>query len=133
MVSWMGRRWGLRAKMAGSYVLVTAAAVAVVEVVVLVLVVPGLLGGQDTSALLIRLTARDLATNASQLTARLGRLPDAREFPLGESGLRLPPGQGQATADGTGVRIPYTPTTPDGTAPMSMALLADPRGRIASS
>jgi len=40
MVRWMRMRWGLRAKMAGSYVLVTAVAVAVVEAIVLMLVVP---------------------------------------------------------------------------------------------
>jgi signal transduction histidine kinase len=133
MVRWMRRRWGLRAKMAGSYVLVTAAAVAVVEAVVLVLVVPGLLGGQDARTLLVTVTARDIADSAGQAAAQLGHLPDAGQFPVGEAGLRLPPGQAQATADGTGVRIPYTPTAQDGAAPMTMALLADPQGRIVSS
>ncbi len=134
MVRWMRRRWGLRAKMAGSYVLVTAAAVAVVEAVVLVLVVPGLLGGaQDPRTLLVGLTARDIAASAGQIAAQLGRLPDPGQFPVGEAGLRLLPGQAQATADGTEVRIPYTPTAQDGGAPMSMALLADPQGRIVSS
>ena len=93
MVRWMRRRWGLRAKMAGSYVLVTAAAVAVVEAVVLVLVVPGLLGGgQDAHTLLVGLTARDIAASAGQIAAQLGRLPDAGQFPVGDPGLRLPPG-----------------------------------------
>lgn len=134
MVRWMRTRWGLRAKMAGSYVLVTAAAVAVVEAVVLVLVVPGLLSRtQDSRTLLVELTGRDIAASADQIAARLGRLPDAGQFPVGEAGLRLSPGQAQATADGTGVRIPYTPTAQDGDAPMSMALLTDPQGRIVSS
>jgi signal transduction histidine kinase len=127
-------RWGLRAKMAGSYVLVTAAAVAAVEAVVLVLVVPGLLGGaQDARTPLVVFTARDTATSAAEATGRLGRLPDPGQFPIGEAGLRLLPGQAQATLDGTEVRIPYTPTAQDGGAPMSMALLADPRGRIVNS
>jgi signal transduction histidine kinase len=130
----MGKRWGLRAKMAGSYVLVTAAAVTVVEAVVLVLVVPGLLGGsQDPGTLLVGVTARDTADGAGQVAAQLGHLPDAGQFAVGEAGLRLPPGQAQATADGTEVRIPYTPTGQDSGAPMSMALLADPGGRIVSS
>jgi len=130
----MRKRWGLRAKMAGSYVLVTAAAVAVVEAVVLVLVMPGLLGGaQDARTLLVELTARDIAASAGQIAAQLGRLPDPGQFPVGDPGLRLPPGQARATADGTGVRIPYTPTAQDGGASMSMALLADPQGRIVSS
>jgi signal transduction histidine kinase len=133
MVRWMRKRWGLRAKMAGSYVLVTAAAVAVVEAVVLVLVVPGLLSAQDARTLLVTVTARDTADSAAEATGRLGRLPDPDQFPVGDPGLRLPPGQARATADGTGVRIPYTPTAQDRAAPMSMALLADPQGRIVSS
>jgi two-component system, NarL family, sensor histidine kinase LiaS len=120
--------------MAGSYVLVTAAAVVAVEAVALVLVVPGLLGGaQDARTLLVALTARDIADGAGQIAARLGRLPDANQFPIGEAGLRLPPGRAQPTADGTGVRIPYTPTAQGGAAPTSMALLVDPDGRIVSS
>jgi signal transduction histidine kinase len=134
MVRWMRKRWGLRAKMAGSYVLVTAAAVAVVEAVMLVLVVPGLLdGSQDPGTLLVGVTARDIADSAGQVAAQQGRLPDPGQFPLGEAGLRLPPGQAQATADGSEVRIPYTSTAQDGGAPMSMALLADSGGRIVSS
>jgi signal transduction histidine kinase len=134
MLRWMHKRWGLRAKMAGSYVLVTAAAVAVVEAVLLVLVVPGLLrGGQDSRTLLVLFTARDTADSAGKIATQLGGLPDARQFPVGEAGLRLLPGQAQATADGTGVRIPYTPTAQDGGAPMSMGLLMDPQGRIVSS
>lgn len=133
MVRSIRKHWGLRAKMAGSYVLVTAAAVAVVEAVVLLLVVPGLLSGQDARTLLVSATAHDLAASAGQITAQLGRLPDSGQFPVGDAGLRLGPGQAQATPDGTGVRIPYTPAAQDGAAPMTMALLADPQGEIVSS
>jgi signal transduction histidine kinase len=133
MVKWMRERWGLRAKMASSYVLVTAAAVAVVEAVVLVLVVPGLLDSRDPRTALVAVSAHDLAASAGQVSARLGRLPDAGQFPVGDTGLRLPPGQAQATPDGAGVRIPYTPTAQHDGAAMSMALLADPQGRIVSS
>jgi signal transduction histidine kinase len=130
----MRKRWGLRAKMAGSYVLVTAAAVAVLEVVVLVLVVPGLLGGsQDGRTLMVSFTARDAATGAAEAAARLGRLPGPDQFPLGEAGLRLSPGEAEATQDGTEVRIPYAPSAQVGDAPMSLALLADLQGRIVSS
>jgi two-component system, NarL family, sensor histidine kinase LiaS len=134
MVRWMPRHWGLRAQMARSYVLVTAAAVAVVEAVVLVLVVPGLVGGaSDTRTLLLRVTARETAASAAEATARLGRLPEPGQFPLGEADLRLPPGEAAVTPDGTRVRIPYTPTAQDGRAPVTMALLADPQGRIIGS
>src|SRR5262249_25841936 len=110
------------------------AAVAVVEAVVLLLVVPGLLGGaKDARSLLVVLTARDIAARAGQLAGQLGQLPDASQFPVGDAGLRLLPGQAQTTADGTEVRIPYTPPAQGGGAPMSMALLADAQGRIVSS
>src|SRR5882724_12396364 len=134
MVRWMRMRWGLRAKMAGSYVLVTAVAVAVVEAIVLMLVVPGLLGDvHDARPLLVLFTAQRASVSAGEATERLGHLPDAVQFPLGESGLRLSPGQAEATPDGTEVRIPYTPTALGTAAPMSMALLLDPQGRIVSS
>ncbi|MFF5288816.1 HAMP domain-containing sensor histidine kinase [Paractinoplanes globisporus] len=131
----MRRGWGLRARMAGSYVLVTAAAVIVVEAVVLIVVVPGLLGGgqQDARVLVAGLTAREIASNAGERAAQLGRLPDVAQFPLGDRNLHLLPGQAQLTADGAEVRIPYTAEAQEGSAPMSMALLADPSGRIVTS
>jgi signal transduction histidine kinase len=120
--------------MAGSYVLVTAAAVAVVETVVILLVVPGLLnGGPDARTLVVGLTARDIAAGAGANAAVYGRLPDAARFPIGDRTLRLPPGQAQLTAGGDEVRIPYTSQAQEGAAPMSAALLADPSGRIVSS
>ncbi len=78
MVRWMRKRWGLRAKMAGSYVLVTAAAVAVVEAVVLVLVVPGLLGAQDAHTLLVRLTATCSGASGSAARESMSRTAAVR-------------------------------------------------------
>jgi signal transduction histidine kinase len=132
MVRWMRKRWGLRAKMAGSYVLVTAAAVVVVEAVLL-LVLPNLRDDQGPPTLPVVVTALNTAAGVAAATARLGRLPDAGEFPIGEPGLQLAPGQAKAVSGGAMVRIPYTPTAQDGSAPMSMALLTDSQGRIVSS
>ncbi|HKT01460.1 MAG TPA: ATP-binding protein [Rugosimonospora sp.] len=129
----MRRHWGLRAKMAGSYVLVTAAAVAVVEIVVLAIVVPGLLSGGPDRTLLVELTARDEAALAADAAVRLGRLPQPGEFPLGERGLTLAPGEARPTADGSGVRIPYETQPLDTDRPMSMALLIALDGSIAAS
>jgi signal transduction histidine kinase len=128
----MRRRWGLRAKMSASYVLVTAAAVVLVEAVVLAVVVPALLPRPDPAALL-QLTADRYAGAAMQLTARLGRLPDARELQLGDPTLRLRPGEAQPAPNGTGVRIPYTTTPQDDAQPMSLALLLDPDRRVVAS
>src|SRR6266487_4391784 len=107
---WAGRgledrmpgRWGLQAKMTASYVLVTAAAVVLVEVVVAVIVLPRLVSGTDR-ATQVQLIASDYANTAMELGASLGRLPTAREMRLGEAAPPLGTGQAQATADGTGV------------------------------
>jgi hypothetical protein len=60
--------WGLQAKMTASYVLVTAAAVALVEAVLLVVVVPGLVSRADAATLVER-TAQDYAGRAMVLSA----------------------------------------------------------------
>jgi signal transduction histidine kinase len=126
---------GLRAKMAASYVLVTAAAVAVVEIVVLVFVMPGLLAGNsgvDRSAIVF-VTAKDYAGRVGEAVQRLGRLPGPDELQLGELGLRLAPGEAMVTPDRSSVRIPYTPDAQDNAHPMSLALLLDTDRRIVGS
>jgi len=128
----MRGRLGLQAKMTASYVLVTAAAVVLVEIVVLGFVVPGLGSELDRTAL-VRTTAAAYASRASQLTGSLGRLPTAREFQLGEPSLRLAPGEALVAPDATGVRIPYTPDPQDDAKPMSLALLLAPDGRVVAS
>src|SRR6185369_15793700 len=129
------RRFGLRAKMAASYVLVTAAAVAVVEIVVLVLVMPGLLasGVPGQKSLIVFGSAKDYATQVSKAAERLGHLPGPSDLMLGEPGLQLAPGRAAATADRTGVRIPYTDDALDDARPMSLALLLDVDQRIVDS
>jgi signal transduction histidine kinase len=132
---WMRRRWGLRAKMAGSYVLVTAAAVAVLEIVVLVLVVPGLLSSaaQLDRTALVQLTTQSYASQAAQAYALRGRLPTATELPLGDPAARLGPGEASAAPNGSGVVIPRPATAQDDTRPMSLALLLGLDGKIISS
>jgi signal transduction histidine kinase len=127
----MSRRWGLQAKMTASYVLVTAAAVVLVEAVVAVLLAALTPGTEPTAQL--QLTADSYANAAMQLGARLGRLPNGRELQLGDPTLRLRPGEAELSADGAGVAIPYTPTRQDDAQPMSLALLLDPSGRVVAS
>jgi signal transduction histidine kinase len=128
----MRKRWGLRAKMTASYVLVTAAAVVVVEVAVLVLVLPGLLSRpSEDAALIVALTARDYADTITRRSVGLGRLPTASEVQLGDPNLHLAPGEVRASP--VGVRIPYTTTPLDDTRPMSLALLLTPDGKIVAS
>jgi hypothetical protein len=59
----MKRPMGLQAKMTASYVLVTAAAVLLVEIVVLGVVVPGLVSEAGQPAL-VPLTATTIATRS---------------------------------------------------------------------
>ena len=125
----MKRRWGLQAKMSASYVLVTAAAVVLVEIAVLGFVVPRLVPRVDPQTL-VQLTADSYAATASRLAARLGRLPDAGELQLGDRTLRLRPGEARLSPGRDGVVIPYTPTPQDDARPMSLALLLDPEGRV---
>jgi signal transduction histidine kinase len=128
----MRGRWGLQAKMSASYVLVTAAAVVLVEAAVLAIVVPRLVPRPDPAALL-ELTAGSYAKSAMQLAARLGRLPNARELQLGEPTLQLQPGEARPSPNGTGVRIPYTSVRQDDARPMSLALLLDADERVVAS
>jgi signal transduction histidine kinase len=101
----MRGRWGLQAKMTGSYVLVTAAVVVLVEVVAAAVVLPGLVSGADR-ATQVQLLASDTANQVMRQSATLGRLPTARELRLDQAALGLPPGQARRSADETGVAIP---------------------------
>jgi signal transduction histidine kinase len=126
----MRRRWGLQAKMTGSYVLVTAAAVVLVEVVVAVIVLPGLVSRTDL-ATQVQLTAGDYANAAMKQSAMLGRLPTAAEFTFGQPVPRLQSGQ---TLEPSGNAIPdrITRDDPKLLEPLLVLLLA-PDGRVIAS
>src|SRR6266508_5817604 len=94
----MRGRWGLQAKMTGSYVLVTAAVVVLVELVAAVLVLPGLVSGADR-ATQVQLLANDTANRGMQQSATLGRLPTASQLRLAQAPLVLPPGQARRAAE----------------------------------
>lgn len=128
----MRRRWGLRAKMAASYVLTTAVAVAVVEAVGLGLVVPGIVASTDSLSV-VNATAVDYAARANVLGASLYRLPTAQELPMGDPSVHAGPGEVATYSDGRGLRVPYATTVPAGTGPMTMALLIGRDDRIVSS
>jgi HAMP domain-containing protein len=125
-------RWGLRAKMTASYVLVTAAAVVLVEAVALGVVVPKVLSRSDRTALL-QATAGGLASSVPRQGPLRDQLPTPAVFRLGEPGLGLGPGEAAATDAATAVLIPFTSTAQDDSRPMSLALLVDSGGRIVVS
>jgi signal transduction histidine kinase len=128
----MKRPMGLQAKMTASYVLVTAAAVLLVEIVVLGVVVPGLLSEANQPAL-VPLTATNAADRLMKQAALSGRLPEAGQLRLGDPAARLGPGQAEAASDGSGVVVPYIASRQDDAQPVSLALLVDPDGRVVAS
>jgi signal transduction histidine kinase len=128
----MKRPMGLQAKMTASYVLVTAAAVLLVEIVVLGVVVPGLLSEADQPAL-VPLTATNAADRLMKQAAVSGRLPEAGQLRLGDPAARLGPGQAEAAPDGSGVVVPHIASRQDDAQPVTLALLVDPDGRVVAS
>jgi two-component system, NarL family, sensor histidine kinase LiaS len=129
----MPRRWGLQAKMTASYVLVTAAAVVLVEVVVAVIVLPRLVSGADR-ATKVQLTASDYANATMKLSARLGRLPTATEFPLGQPALLSKADQTVVSSDSAGVANPDTTTKDDAKGQLRpLVLLLATDGRVIAS
>jgi signal transduction histidine kinase len=117
--------------MTASYVLVTAAAVVLVEIVGLWLVVPGLISHADR-ATLVEITASAYADRAMALSASLGRLPTAAEIQLGEPSLKPGAGQAEANPDGRGIRIPFL-TSESAAEPVPLALLVAPDGKVVAS
>jgi signal transduction histidine kinase len=126
------KRWGLRGRMTASYLLVTAAAVLLVEIVVALLISPALEGPKEAAAsVTVQRTALEYATVAGNLYARLEHLPTDTEIQLGERGTDVPPGEAQVR-DG-GVRVPFITGAVDDSRPVSLALLLDPELTIVAS
>ncbi len=123
---------GLQAKMTASYVLVTAAAVVLVEVVVLGFVLPGLVSRADR-ARLVQLIASDDANMVMQQSARLRRLPTARELRLDQAVLWVTSDQAQASPGGADVAVPGTTPQRDAAPLKPLVLLLDPDGRVVAS
>jgi signal transduction histidine kinase len=129
----MRGRWGLQAKMTGSYVLVTAAVVVLVEVVAAVIVLPGLVSGADR-ATQVQLLASDTANQVMRQSATLGQLPTASQLRLDQAALGLPPGQARRPADETGVGIPDLPQRANVlVTAAAVVLLLAPDGRVVAS
>jgi signal transduction histidine kinase len=134
---------GLQAKLAVSYVLVTAVAVVLVGAAFLLVLAPRLLSGADSSAR-VRATAAEDATTLTGVATRLGRLPNATELrtqlarlaPGGADPVcdrRLELGPGQARASGSGVVIPCVPGTLGNDRPMSLMLLVGVNGKVVAT
>src|SRR4029453_15483916 len=125
----MRGRWGLQAKMTGSYVLVTAAVVVLVEVVAAAIVLPRLVSGADR-ATQVQLLPSDTANQVTRQSATLGQLPTAGQLRLDQAALGLPPDKVRRATDETGVGIPDVPRRAILLVPAAaVVLLLAPAGR----
>jgi signal transduction histidine kinase len=127
---WSGRV-GLRGRMAASYVLVTAAAVIVVEAIAIAFTIPSLLANQDLTTR-VRYTAYALADAASTASTSDTQLVLPSNFILGQPGSSVGPGKARAQANG--LEIPQvTGTYPDGGGPVSLALVFSNDGSVVAT
>ena len=129
------RRWrerfGLQGKMAASHVLVTAAAVILVEGVAFGFILPNLLAGQDLISR-VQQTAGDLAQQVALVSTATDHVALPANYVLGQPGVALGPGQEQPS--GNGVAVPQVPTSyPAGAPAMTLALAFTADGTIIAS
>jgi signal transduction histidine kinase len=123
-------RFGLRARMAASYVLVTAAAVIVVEAIAIAFTIPSLLANQDLTTR-VRYTAYAYADAVVAASTSDTQLVLPSNFVLGQSGSSLGPGKVRPQANG--LEIPQIAGTyPDG-APLALALVFSNDGTVVAS
>ncbi|HKA48784.1 MAG TPA: hypothetical protein VKK19_04225, partial [Candidatus Dormibacteraeota bacterium] len=138
--------FGLRARMAASYVLVTFAAVLLVEVLAAAWVIPNANAQTDVSSRVVT-TANDfsvrygnilqkLAGTSSDPTAALDskvvlQLFQDQRIRLGVADAHLNPGQERPLDNG--VLIPYVEGLQQDNAPMSLVLVLDPNALVYAS
>src|SRR6266852_7877898 len=124
-------RFGLRARMAASYVLVTAAAVIVVEAIVIAFTIPNLLASQDLTTR-VRYTAYALADAVSTASSSSTQLVLPAGFVLGQLDSSLGPGKAKIQANG--IEIPQvTGAYPDAAGPVTLAVVFSPDGHVLAS
>lgn len=111
--------------------LVTAAAVIVVEAIAIAFTIPSLLANQDLVTR-VGYTAQALADAASSASTSSTQLVLPPGFLLGQPDSSLGPGKVKAQA--YGLEIPQiTGAFPDGAPPLSLALIFSPDGRVIAS
>ncbi len=125
----MGRLRGLQAKLTATYVVVTAAAVLLVEAVAIGLLVPSAVSASDLKTR-VQSTAATLAESASTVWAKKGSTPTGAEFPLGSAESPVRPGQAQADSAGGIVVNRTTSGYTPGQAPAPAAVLVATDGMV---
>jgi signal transduction histidine kinase len=131
----LARGFGLRARMTASYVLVTFAAVVVVEALAGLLVLPNVNAQLDMGSRVVN-TASAYVKQYEPAVAKASAIAPAGpgvsglrgQQQLGRPDTNLGPGQERSVDQG--VLIPYEERALPDTAPMSLALVLDSRGMI---
>jgi signal transduction histidine kinase len=124
-------RFGLQARMTASYVLVTAAAVVVVEAIAIGVLLPNFLAGQDLTNRVIY-TAGDQAERVALASTSSTDVSLPRGFTLGDPSSSI--GPGQVSDNGQGLVIPQVTQAFDANAPpMTVALVITTDGTILAS
>src|SRR5713226_7023470 len=129
--SYWSDRFGLRARMAASYVLVTAAAVIVVEAIAIAYTIPSLLANQDLTTR-VRYTAYAIADAAASASTSSTQLLLPPGYVLGQTDGSL--GPGQTKAQETAIEIPQlTGAYPAGSEPLTLAIVFTSDGTVLAS
>jgi signal transduction histidine kinase len=117
--------------MAASYVLVTAAAVIVVEAIAIGVILPSYLADQDLTSRVVY-TAGDLAERVGLASLSSSGVLLPQDFALGDPATAL--GPGQVLDQGAGIVVPQV-THPYKTndAPLTLAVLYSPNGQVLAS
>jgi signal transduction histidine kinase len=124
-------RFGLRARMTASYVLVTAAAVILVEAIAIAFTIPSLLASQDLITR-VSYTASAYADAASTASSSSTQLVLPADYQLGQKDASL--GPGRVRSQGYGLEIPqFASAFPDSAPPLSMALVFSSDGHVLAS
>src|SRR5258708_12017247 len=124
-------RFGLRARMAASYVLVTAAAVIVVEAIVIAFTIPNLLASQDLTTR-VRYTAYAIADAAASASTSSTELALPPGYVLGQTDGSLGPDQAKGQANG--IEIPQLAGAyPARAEPLTLAIVFSSHGTVLAS
>ena len=116
--------------MTASYVLVTAAAVIVVEAIAIGVILPNYLAGQNLNSRVV-ITASDLAERAGTASLSNTELVLPADFVVGEASTL---GPGQTLDEGQGLVVPQvTGSYPAGSPPLTVALLISTEGVVLAS
>jgi len=124
-------RFGLQARMTASYVLVTAAAVILVEAIAIGVLIPSLLSNQDLTSR-VATTAGNLSEQVALVSTSTDHVVLPPNYSLGQPTSFVSPGKVQDS--GNGLLVPQiSGTLPGPVEAVTLALLFSPDGKILAS